>query len=74
MRQLASCARNLAYACWRRRHVYSGPRRPSRPAPPGRRAKAEAEDRSIPGLMQALERGEMPAAQQPDGLTVTMRP
>ncbi|KAI3434920.1 hypothetical protein D9Q98_002974 [Chlorella vulgaris] len=30
--------------------------------------------RSIQGLMKALERGEMPAAQQPAGLTVTMRP
>lgn len=32
--------------------------------------KEAASERSIPGLMAALERGEMPAAQQPPGLTV----
>ncbi|PSC76011.1 helicase-like transcription factor isoform B [Micractinium conductrix] len=36
--------------------------------------KEAAQPRNIPGLMQALERGEMPAAPQPGGLSVTMRP
>ncbi|KAI7843193.1 hypothetical protein COHA_003176 [Chlorella ohadii] len=36
--------------------------------------KEAASERSIPGLMAALERGEMPAAAQPPGLTVQMRP
>lgn len=47
---------------------------PTPVTPPCRRAKEQAQQRSIPGLMQALERGEMPAAEQPAGLTVTMRP
>ena len=48
------------------------------PAPtcpnPRRTDKEHASERSIPGLMNTLERGEMPAAVQPPGLTVTMRP
>jgi hypothetical protein len=39
-----------------------------------RQEKERASERSIPGLMKALERGEMAAAAQPRGLTVTMRP
>ncbi len=35
-----------------------------------RSEKEAASERSIPGLMAALERGEMPAAAQPAGLTV----
>jgi hypothetical protein len=36
--------------------------------------KEAACERSIPGLMKALERGEIAPAVQPAGLTVTMRP
>lgn len=46
----------------------------SLPAPCHRSDKEQGCERSIPGLMKALERGEMPAAPQPPGLTVTMRP
>lgn len=41
---------------------------------PCRSDKEAASERSIPGLMAALERGEMPAAQQPAGLTVQVGP